>query len=210
RSMVALEKKLKNLAVVEERQRMAREFHDGVGAKMASIVMQCDYIHLMQAEDARLHQEISEIKESAIESIDDMRRSISFLNGDFAIAEQIDLMIEKMMNRHHINIQKNNIDLLQRLSAPQQIACCRIIQEALTNVLKHARAQAVNVTVEKSDAYLSVAIIDDGMGFDPNARTGQQFGIKNMKARAKLIGAQLACYSKPTEGTKIVLEISPS
>src|SRR5579871_1584910 len=207
RSMVALEKKLKEFAIIKERQRIAREFHDGVGAKMASIVMQCDYLYMTPMTTEKVMSEIAEIKDSAMEAIDDMRRSISFLNGEFDITEQIEMMTEKMGHRHKIKINQKDLDLLRLLNTNQQVACCRIIQEGLTNALKHAKAHSINLAVMKSASHLSLIISDDGVGFDPTIAHQHRFGIKNMMDRAKQSGGRLTHHSAPNAGTKIVLEI---
>jgi two-component system sensor histidine kinase DegS len=207
RSMVLMEKKLKELAVMKERQRISRDFHDGVGTKIASIVMQCDYLQLMNKEN-KFHTEITEIKESAIESIDDMRRSIAFLNGDFDITDQVDMIVEKIKMRHKLTIKENGCELLRLLNIEQQIACCRIIQEGLTNALKHAEAQQITIMVEKSINGLNLVIEDNGMGFEYHpAGKNHHYGIKNMQERALLIDARFTHSSQLNSGTKIFLEI---
>lgn len=210
RSMVSMEKKLKDLAIIKERQRISREFHDGVGAKMTSIVLQCDYLQLVSQKDANLVKELSNIKESAVESIDDMRRSIAFLQGTFDVAEQIELMIETMSARHHIPIERYGVDALRALSIEQQIACCRIIQEAVTNALKHAGGKTIIINTETAPKLLRLTVADDGIGIDETINAKHHYGIKNMMHRAQQIGGAFACARRPEGGTKISLEIPTS
>jgi two-component system, NarL family, sensor histidine kinase DegS len=202
-SMVGLEKKLKELAIIKERQRISREFHDGVGAKLASIAMQCDYLQLKNHQDP----EIAEIKDSALESIDDMRRSVAFLQGDFDIAEQTEFLVENFERRHGLAIRSNGFLLLGKLTLEQQIACCRIFEEALTNALKHAKATLVSITINNISQGLRVIINDNGIGFDVNIKKKHHYGIKNMANRAQQMGAQLSFDSLPNQGTTISLEI---
>lgn len=207
-SMIVLDQKLKELAVVKERQRIARDFHDGVGAKIASIIMQCDYLQMTSKQKGiTLPHELNEIKDSAAESIDDMRRSIAFLNDDFNIKDQIDLIIDKIISRHEISIEKYNLHLLEHLSLEQQIACCRITQEAITNTLKHAKARVITLSVSKGENRLSMIVEDDGIGFKEKLFHNNHFGIKNMTERARSIGASLTFSAKQSHGTKIVVEI---
>lgn len=206
-SIMTMEKKLKELAIIKERQRIAREFHDGAGAKLASIVMQCDYVELSYETNHQFKTEIKEIKQSAIESIEDMRRSIAFLNGDFDIEEQIELMCEQIRTRHKISAQHSGISLLKTLSLEQQIACCRIVQEGLANVCKHAKASHITLAGQQKQNAIALTLTDNGLGFDVNVCHKHHFGIKNMKDRAKIMGAFLNFSSLPHQGTKISLEI---
>jgi two-component system sensor histidine kinase DegS len=192
------QKKLNELSIIKERQRISREFHDGAGANLTSIIMQCEYLE-RQGILSLLH-----IKEAAIESIDDMRRSIAFLNGSFDIVEQVELCLEKMRLRHQISTEHHNIEILRALSSDQQIATCRIIQEALTNVLKHAHASHVNISAQKSINTITITIKDDGIGFDQKASNG--FGIKNMQERARQMKGLLTFTPVP-KGSQIFLEI---
>lgn len=200
--MLAVEKKLKELALLKERQRISREFHDGAGAKITSIIMQCEYLELMKHE-----QELTEIKESAQEAIDDMRRSIAFLNGDFDIVEQVELMLEKIRVRHRLATEASGIESLRELNPEQQIACCRIFQEGLTNALKHAKATLVRIEVKKHNNSVKIAINDNGIGFDLKVKQERGFGIKNMADRASQLGGCLSFGSKTTQGCQICFEI---
>src|SRR5690606_3978915 len=118
RSMVGLQKKLKGLALLKERSRIAKDLHDGAGANMASIAMQCDYL-LRAQEDEDVKKELILMKECATESIADMRRSIAFLYGDFDITEQIEQISEKL-STHSIVVEKFQLELLSSLSETRQ------------------------------------------------------------------------------------------
>lgn len=204
RSMVALEKKLKELALVKERQRIAREFHDGVGAQLASIVMQCDYVGLKNGPPPG---EIGEIKNAALEAIDDMRRSVAFLQGEFDISEQMGLFFDNFERRHGLVVKQEGIEHLRILLPEQQIACCRIVEEALMNALKHAQASLLSIIVTKQPSSLTIIIKDNGRGFDASLSKKHHYGIKNMLYRAHHMGAQLVLDTSPHAGTTISLDI---
>lgn len=202
-SLISLREKLKRLAIERERQRMAREFHDGMGAQLTSIVMQCDYVkkYLHQSD---LINDINEIQNCAIESIDDMRRSIAFLKMDFDIAEQIIMLCQNISNRHRIPIKTISIELMRKLSLEQQLAACRIVQEGLSNALKHAHAQEILVSV-RMNPNIIIEIKDNGNGFDTSLDYQHHYGLVNMKARAQLIGGELTLISGKNAGTTIEL-----
>jgi len=204
-SLLSAEKDLKDLAIEKERQRIAREFHDGAGARLTSIVMQCDLIKRQYLEPQHLIKEIDEISNSAVESLDDMRRSIAFLNKDFDITEQIIILCENMKLRHNLNIKINNINPLLKLNFEQQLACCRIVQEGLTNALKHASATEIKLSTMCERGGLCLSIEDNGCGFDTSIRRKHHFGLHNMQARARQIGGELSYWSGNNQGTTIRL-----
>lgn len=205
-SLIALEKKLKRLAVDQERQRIAREFHDGIGAQLTSIVMQCDLLK-KNPDYCAIRDDLNEIQNSAIESIDDMRRSIALLNNNFDIAEQVRILCQNLSIRHKLLVNINHIELLRSLSLEQQLAVCRIVQEALSNVLKHAEANEVSVNATPLKDKLILTIKDNGRGFDTKIRRPNHYGLVNMAARAQQIGGELIMTSLPEGGTKIELAI---
>lgn len=201
RSIMAIEKKLHDLTLVKERQRMAKEYHDGAGSKMASIVMQCE---LMLLENQ--HENVVAIKESAHEAIDDMRRSIAFLHDDFDIAEQVDHMVQRTAKRHQIAIEQHGVEELRALPLEHQIASSRIIQEAITNALKHGCAQRVQVMIAHKKKSIAISIVDDGKGFTEKKSIGH-YGLHNMSERARSMGATIEWTNVDTGGAKILLEI---
>jgi len=207
KSLVALEKKMKHLALSHERSRIARDFHDGIGAQLTSIVMQCDYM-VIEAKEKNLKEELGDIRESAVLSMEDMRRSIALLHDDFDIAEQIARMSENMCDRHHLKVETRGIHLLSALAIEKQIACCRIVQESLTNALKHAKASSILVMAERDEDIVSLTIRDDGVGFSKEKAERHHFGLGNMHDRARHIGGQLTIRSEPLLGTEVILSIA--
>jgi two-component system sensor histidine kinase DegS len=200
--MVDIEKKLKELAILKERQRISKEFHDGLGANLTSIIMQCDYLNRTGFNLETLAQ----IKESAIESIDDMRRSIAFLNGHFDIVEQTKIMLERIQDRHRISTSYLGLEILEALNYEQQISLCRIIQEGLTNALKHAQASKISLIVQKTHNFIEIFITDNGIGFT-NKKLG--FGLKNMSERIEQLGGTFS-FEPKSIGSEIYLQIPGS
>ena len=207
-ALVGVEKKLRALAILKERHRFAQDFHDGIGAQLTSVVMQVDYLQLGFKPHEAIHAELSEIKAGALSSIDDMRRSIAFLHDDFDVAEQVALLCENMRERHHINIQTYGIYHLADLSPEQQIACCRIVQEALTNALKHAQASLITVRCLRDHRLLKLTIEDNGLGFSLGKNPRNHYGLSNMHTRARQIGGSLTVGSELNCGTQVELSIS--
>lgn len=207
KSLVTLEKKMKELALTRERSRIARDFHDGIGAQLTSIIMQCDYL-VMKLKERPVLRELQEIRECAIFSMEDMRRSIALLHNDFDISEQLTRMCENMRERHQIKVEMRGIHFLTSLAIEQQIACCRIVQEGLTNTLKHAKANSIIISAARDEESVSLTIRDDGLGFKESQSERHHFGLSNMHDRARNIGGNLVIRSEPRLGTEIVLSIA--
>ncbi|MCA9508910.1 MAG: sensor histidine kinase [Myxococcales bacterium] len=200
-SLLEIEKKL---AIGKERQRIAREFHDGIGAQLTSIVMQCDFIKQLLQQN-HLEKEIDDIQNCAIESIDDMRRSIAFLNDNFDISEQIVSLCENTKNRHNIAVELIDVELLDKLNFDQKFAVCRIAKEAINNALKHACASQISIKVHKNNQRLNILIKDNGLGFDISQEKQFHYGLTNMKTRAEMTGGTFELSSQKNKGTNIQL-----
>lgn len=136
-----------------------------------------------------------------------MRRSIAFLNNNFDITEQITILCQNIYLRHKITVKTNNIDLLEGINLAQQLACCRIVQEGLTNALKHAKASVIMVEAEKNAQSLHLKVKDDGCGFIFGDSERHHYGLSNLKIRAEQIGAKLIMNSALEKGTSIELVI---
>jgi len=83
----------------------------------------------------------------------------------------------------------------------------RILQEALTNVRKHADATVVRVSAEVTGGLLRITVIDNGRGFRPEETSGEGLGVQGMKERARLLGGDLLVSSEPSGGTAVQLEV---
>jgi signal transduction histidine kinase len=137
-----------------------------------------------------------------------MRRSIAFLNGNFDIVEQIQMTMEKVHQRHGLKTTIHGTEILANLGYEQQIACCRIIQEAATNTLKHAQASSMTIQAQSMDKQVLLIIKDDGTGFDTNQKKAGHYGIRNMIDRANQSRGRLTFSSKPKPlGTTIFVEM---
>lgn len=196
-SLVSMEKKLKKFAISHERERFAREFHDGVGSQLSSIAMLSE---MPQEKHAFC---LSEIRKIALDSIDDMRRSIAFLNNEFDIIEQIEIIARNFTERHGLLIDLGPLVSLKNVPLKSQLCLCRILQEALTNVVKHANAHRVMIEALPHEGEVRFNVSDDGAGFIPSLMVKNHYGLRNMADRAQQEGAQFVLNSAPGQGTKM-------
>jgi signal transduction histidine kinase len=199
-------------AVMQERERLSRELHDGVAQLVADLLLRLDTIkdlvetdrqHEAEAELERLHGVADEIYEDIGESIAGLRTNVTERGLIGALQDYVDQFEE----RHQILITLQSDEAADRLSPPAALQIFRFIQEALTNVRKHARAQKVTVTLTpNSQDQLKIVIADDGQGFAPDSqRNGKArpLGLTSMRERINTLGGTFQVNSQLGSGTQV-------
>lgn len=201
------------LAIAEERARIAREIHDGVAQSLAFIALKLDLItRLLESDQDKARAELLQAKATIRETIKEVRRSI------FAL-RPIDLerygFVETIRRYCHDYGQQNDIRVhvdvkaTPQLSPKSEAVLFRIFQEAMNNVAKHAQARQVWVTVGRSESGQSfVCVEDNGRGFDPavvsdRVTTAGGLGLRQMRERLQGRGGRFELRSARDEGTRI-------
>lgn len=203
-------------AVMQERERLSRELHDGVAQLTADLLLRLDTIkdlvetnRLEEAETEleRLHEVADEIYEDIGESIAGLRTNVTERGLIGALHDYIDQFEE----RHKMATNFQADEAADRLSLPAALQVFRFIQEALTNVRKHAKAQEVTVTLTSiAPDQLKIVIADDGQGFMPdNQRNGKArpLGLTTMRERIEALGGAFHVDSQPDSGTQVTATI---
>jgi two-component system nitrate/nitrite sensor histidine kinase NarX len=206
----------KEMAVSEERNLIAQELHDSIAQSLAFLNIQVQMLadSLRRENTAEAMEGLAQIREGVQESYDDVRELLVHFRTrvDHAdLASAITSALEKFEGQTGIKttfVQSSNGAPL----APEYvIQVLHIIQEALSNVRKHAHATQVDVVMEQ-DGDCRVFVTDNGKGFDSTPKTGiaeeNHVGIKIMKERAHRIGAQLTITSALGEGTRVSLALT--
>ena len=207
----------RTLAVIRERERLARELHDDLGQVLAFVNTQGQTARRLMArgEIAAADAQVARLVEVAQEADTDIRESILGLR--VALPEQgffpaLATYLEQYEKRYAIGTELNCPPTLgDDLFEPAvEVQLLRIIQEALTNARKHARARSVSVTFAAQDGCAQVAVQDDGCGFEPqdifDAAPGH-VGLRVMRERAEEIGGEFAVHSSVGQGTQIVVTV---
>ena len=208
REILELEGELKKLAVVEERNRLARDIHDGLGASLSGLIIQSEYLLTLARGDEHLKSEIVELKGAAEEAIDEVRRALSMMRDEFELVPQLENTCSTFTTRHRVPVKLQINGSPPHLSDVQQLTIFRIMQECLTNISKHAKANEVSVDVHFSRDRMRMDIQDDGQGFDPNRTPKHHYGLINMRERARKANGEVSIDSSPGAGTRISLSIS--
>ena len=206
RDVVSLERDLQGLAVIEERNRLSREIHDGLGATLSSLIIQSEYLEQMST-DPLLKKEIRELKSCAEESIDELRRSLRMMREDFEMVPAIEDYCRTVMERTRMPIRFEKLGLTRTLSTDAQLTIFRILQESLTNAAKHSGAKEVLVKLAFDEGRLGIEVRDDGKGFDASKTPRGHYGLINMRERAHKIGGEVEITTAPDQGTRVTLSL---
>ncbi len=200
-------------AALEERNRLARELHDSVAQALYSISLFIDATRmaLKTNKPQVVESHLEELTQLSREAMSDMRLMIFELRPP--ILEKIGLVaalqnrLESVEARAGFQASFETTGTIH-LSTDEEIELYRIAQESLNNVIKHAQAETVKITIHGEDGSVRMTIEDDGLGFDPviEASAGGQ-GFRNMHERAAHIGARCMIESIRGQGTKITVEL---
>jgi len=192
----------------EERQRFARELHDGLVPALASLSIRLHTVgkHL-EREVHWLAGEIKELAQQAQASSRDIRRLIHDLRP-VALDE---LGLVPALREHLAECQREHglaselvADVPERLPPAVETALFRIVQEAVNNVLRHAQAQHVRVALTRVDSQVRLDVTDDGQGFGLQLpRPGRQIGLWSMRERVEQLGGRFEVSSVPGRGTTV-------
>lgn len=192
--------------VTEERLRLAREMHDGLGGNLSSLIMQLEFIQRMSRKQPELHSEVTELKDMAEEAMEELRRSLTMMRRDFDLHKTLEDHCGRLVERTKGELQADFKvrGRIRRLPSAMQLALFRILQEALNNIQKHAQATTVKVRLRYDADLVSLTIADDGVGFDVSAHDERgHYGLTNMEERAKKFRGTIEVQSAPGKGTTV-------
>jgi two-component system nitrate/nitrite sensor histidine kinase NarX len=197
-------------AVLEERQRLARNLHDAVNQSLFSAGLIAEVLPRLWDQDQELaRQSLEDLRKLTRGAMAEMRALLAELRPstltDAELGDLLRLLGNAFTGRTNTPV---NLTLVGQgvLPAGVQVATYRICQEALNNVAKHAKASVVEINLKHEDASIELSIRDDGRGFDLEqpAATGH-YGLSMMRERAEAAGIQLSITSQPAQGVELTL-----
>ncbi|MBI4259442.1 MAG: GAF domain-containing sensor histidine kinase [Actinobacteria bacterium] len=214
-----LHERVLDVAVLEERERIGRELHDGLGQVLGYINTQALAIRKL-LESGRIEEaerEVAAIEAAARDLSTDAREAILALRvslaaeGGFLPALRAYLERYREMTGVVVELDTERAPGALELPASVEIQLLRIVQEALSNVRKHAGTRKARVSLAETAEGISLSVSDDGRGFDPDrsARRGwPRFGLETMRERAQAIGGAFEVVSDPGRGTRAIVRLS--
>jgi signal transduction histidine kinase len=198
------------LAQELERQRLARELHDETGQALTSILLGLKGLE-ERLEDAGSRKAAAQLRELVVSTLQDVRRLAVELRpsvlDDFGLVAALERLAESFGEQTGIRIDFETSLADERLSEDVETALYRIVQESLTNVVKHARARHVSILLARRDGSIKAVVEDDGRGFDPAEEASDGFGLVGMRERLALLGGRLEVESRSGGGTTIAAEV---
>lgn len=214
--VVELSERTRDFAVLQERERLSRELHDGLAQTIGAIRLWAEtaQLALEDGDSPSAQQGIRRIEAAASEAYLDLREEILGLRNAVGLREGLLLTLQEYLT-HFEQHWKISTSLNARtarggsaaITPDAEIQLLRIIQEALTNVRRHAQATCVTLTIEEREGWLSASVEDNGCGFDPDACPTGHLGLRVMRERAASVGGNLSIVSFPGQGTCIQVDI---
>ncbi len=193
----------------EERKRIARELHDGVGQALNSIALGIS--GLDPAEEAsRVRAEgLRSVVEETLHAVRQLGRDLrpSVLD-DLGLVEALDHYATDFNGMHPGIRVDAHLQLDRRLPAAVETALYRMVQEGMTNAARHSGARSISLVVARRNGTIQAIIEDDGRGFDVDAvqRSGESVGIHGMRERAELVGGRVR-FESGSSGTTVYIEV---
>lgn len=228
RELDRMQQKRRRYALIEERNRIAREMHDGLGAILSSIVIETEYVQTQLrdlkatvplADDAgadadssddphdAILAEVEELRRTGQEGMEELRRAVSMMRDDFdlvvTLQEQCASRVARTGADIELVVQGREIPLVP----DQQLACFRVLQESLSNAIRHAQPSSIAVTLDYEPDAAILTVTDDGQGFDPATRKSGHYGLSTMRERAQSTRGDLTVTSEPGQGTQVTLTL---
>jgi signal transduction histidine kinase len=206
-----LHEREQQIAVMQERNHLARDLHDSVTQSLYGVSLYAEVaLQLLRSgEPEKASKNLKELKAMSLDALAEMRLLIYELRPSVFEAEGLVAAIQARLDavEGRVGLETNFViegDI--SLSPPVEQGLYRIVQEALNNVLKHAHARAVTVTLQQQKHMVCLEVADDGMGFDPVAACEAGcMGLHGMKERAQEMGAEFEIISQAGSGAKVIV-----
>ncbi len=207
-----------SLTTLQERERLARELHDSLGQTLAAAHLQASTARLLlaQGETAQTDKCLAQIADMTLAAEADVREYLlgakTAFSTDHLFFPALRQYVARFSQQYGLRIELSVPPQLeaQGLGPAVEVQLLRIIQEALSNIRKHAHAKNAQAIFTVSGPLVQIAIIDDGQGFDLAAvvsRQAEGFGLHAMRERAEVLGGCLDVISQPGQGTQVVVKV---
>jgi signal transduction histidine kinase len=201
-------------AVLEERQRLARDLHDSVSQALFAVVMSThSALTNWEKKPALAHERVESANQLAKTAQAEMRALIFELRPDQletdGLVKALELQTTALQQRRQFHL---DVSLCEEPDLPLEVkeAFYRIGQEAINNALKHAKPSRMAISLSQDDSTVDLEVTDNGRGFDPDETYPGHLGLRSMRERAARVGAALTIESGREAGTRVAVRYSKS
>jgi signal transduction histidine kinase len=211
-----LHEQVQRLAVVEDRERISRDLHDGIIQGIYGVALSLEDVPDLMADDrAEAVERIDRAIDGLNLTIRDIRNFILGLRSEFLDGADVETGLATLANDFGLNTPiEVTVDLdhgrnaAQGLPIDSRVHLLQMVREALSNAARHSGAQAATVRLDANDREVTVTIADDGVGFDPAAvRPSGHLGLANLRDRAGRLGGSAEVESRPGAGTRVMIRL---
>jgi two-component system, NarL family, sensor histidine kinase UhpB len=193
----------------EERRHLAGELHDQIGQSLTGLALQLN--HLAQRLPREFEPEAAQAREATLGIVDEIRALVRRLRPEaldaLGLPAALSSLIERFSSQTRVRVERRIERTLPPLHPDAELVIFRVAQESLTNVVRHAHAEHVTVTVRADDDAVVLQVRDDGVGVPEEMGRNGSAGIRFMRERAVTIGAQLRIDRLPEGGTLVELRV---
>jgi signal transduction histidine kinase len=192
----------------QEKSRIARELHDELGQALTALKMDVNWLRERVVDKPEKEEKLAAMEALLDRTVAATRRISADLRplmlDDLGLVPAVEWLVENFATRTGVSCQLHLSDPEPELHDPYATAVFRIVQEALTNVARHAGATRVDAWIRQSDGKVSISVVDNGQGFSPtDARKPKSFGLLGLRERAYLLGGDAKIESTPGLGTRV-------
>jgi signal transduction histidine kinase len=205
---------IEQLTISHERNRLARELHDTLAHSLSALSVQLEAVSaLWDIDPSAARNMLSQADETTRTGLTEARRALHALRAtpleELGLALALRDAAESAVKRADLSLELDIAELAITLPPVVEQGVYRIAQEALENVVRHARASRLTVKLARTAANLELSIIDDGLGFSPDTLNSdpKRVGLRGMRERAAMLGGTLQIISRPRQGTQICLRL---
>jgi len=198
------------LAISQERNRLARELHDTLAHSLSAVTVQLEAVQsLWDVKDMEARRILDQALRATRSGLTEARRALQDLRAtpldDLGLALSVRHLARTTATRANLKLDLDVQNHLENLSPDVEQCIYRIAQEALTNVARHADAKTLQVSLRHDAGDLILIIADNGRGFDSASVEGSHHGLKGLHERAEIFGGRLEVESQPGNGTAVRL-----
>ena len=196
-----------------ERQKLARQMHDGPAQALSNFILQCEIaMRLFDIDQSRAKEELASVKAAAATTFQKVRDFIFDLRpmmlDDLGLAPTLNRYVETLKDQSGMEIRLISSGMEQRLEPYLEVMIFRAIQELLGNAARHSQATQVKVQIDSSDTAVRVSVEDNGRGFDVES-IGEKggMGLKVIRDRVEMLGGRIEVHSVIGQGTHILFQV---
>jgi len=209
-----LHERARELSIVEERTRIARDLHDSVTQTLFSLTLVTESAATLAADQSpQLTTQLDQVRQLSRTALEEMRSLVETLRGSDVDREGLEVALLKRVDLlravHDVPIAVDIRGSLPQCAGSVAREVLKIANEALANALQHAEASRITIRLDSAGNRLRLRVTDDGTGFDlaETVQRSRRLGLGNMRERAEALGGTLTVDTAPGEGTQVTLEV---